>query len=120
MAFILLPTTVIVFSNENKILQTANIKLQTAFYIFATAIIILATAKIKLITAHNIISTANILLASTRKKVKQLATTQAKAHLQFPPPNAPPKNAKELFPFPQLKSCKEENFLTVSIRKRNN
>ena len=107
-------------------LITAIIFLSTAFIKLASAFIILSTAKIKLATVFNVLPTANknlatakynlvtekILLTSAEIDRKQFATAQEKAHLQSTTPNATPKIAKELFPFPLLPTLKKRiNFL---------
>jgi hypothetical protein len=112
---------------------TAIILLLPAFIKLATAFIILSTVKIKLSTEINILLTANIQLSPaninrltekynfvtakihlTGPKTNrgQFATAQEKAHLQSSTPNAKPKIAKELFPFPLLTTLKKRiNFL---------
>ena len=76
---------------EKNILELENIKLQKEFDFFALAYIHLTGATINR---------------------KQFATAQEKAHLQSAPPNAKPKIAKELFPFPLLPTLKKRiNFL---------
>ena len=123
----------IIFATPFIILTTAIILLPHAFIKLATALIIFLTAKIKLITTFNILATANIILATSNIKRLtekynfvtakihltgattnrgQFATAQEKAHLQSATPNASPKIAKELFPFPLLPTLKKRiNFL---------
>lgn len=111
-AFILLPTAFIKFTTATIIRKSAKIKLSTAFYILSTALIILSTATIKLLTANNILASVKLLFAGAEINRKQFATAQEKAHLQSAPPNAKPKIAKELFPFPLLPTLKKKtNFL---------
>ena len=112
---------------------TAIILLLPAFIKLATAFIILSTVKIKLSTEINILLTANIQLSPaninrltekynfvtakihlTDQKTYRgtFASAQEKAHLQSSTPNAKPKIAKELFPFPLLTTLKKRiNFL---------
>ena len=105
---------------------TAIILLLPAFIKLATAFIILSTVKIKLSTEINILLTANINrltekynfvtakihLTGPKTNRGQFATAQEKAHLQSSTPNAKPKIAKELFPFPLLTTLKKRiNFL---------
>ena len=111
-AFILLFTAFIILQNSTIIRAYANINLQTAFYILATAIIKLLTATIKLLTENNILASEKLPLKGAIIYRKQFANTQEKAHLQSAPPNAEPKIAKELFPFPLLPTLKKRiNFL---------
>ena len=110
--FILLHTAFINLQTVAIIRKYANIKLSTAFYILETAFIKLSTAKMKLLTADNILASEKLLLAGATINRKQFATAQVKAHLQSAPPNAKPKIAKELFPFPLLPTLKKRiNFL---------
>ena len=111
-AFILLSTAFIILQNATIIQTYANIKLLTAFYILATAFIKLSTANIKLLTANNILASEKLHLVGATINRKQYANAQEKAHLQSAPPNAKPKIAKELFPFPLLPTLKKRiNFL---------
>ena len=111
-AFILLPTALIHLQTETILRVSANINLLTAFYILITALIILSTASIKLLTANNILASVKLYLVGATINRKQFATAQEKAHLQSAPPNAKPKIAKELFPFPLLPTLKKRiNFL---------
>ena len=110
--FILLPTAFIKFLTVNIMRVSASIKLSTAFYILSTAFIKLSTATRKLLTAENILATEKLHLVGAEIKRKQFATAQEKAHLQSASPNAKPKIAKELFPFPLLPTLKKRiNFL---------
>lgn len=114
-AFILLPTAFIKLQTAIIIRKYANIKLSIVFYILATAFIKLSTATMKLITADNILQTEKLLLEDATINRKQFATAQEKAHLQSAPPNAKPKIAKELFPFPLLPTLKKRiNFLNFN------
>lgn len=111
-AFILLPTAFIKLATTFIMLSSEKIKLSTAFNILATTNIILSTAIIKLLTAKYILVTEKIHLAGATINRKQFATAQEKAHLQSATPNAKPKIAKELFPFPLLPTLKKRiNFL---------
>jgi hypothetical protein len=111
-AFILLPTAFIKLQTARVTLITANIKLTTAFNILETAFIKLSTATIKLLTAYIILASEKLYLVGATINRKQYATAQEKAHLQSAPPNAKPKIAKELFPFPLLPTLKKKiNFL---------
>ena len=111
-AFILLPTAFIKLQTATKIRVSASIKLSTVFYILATAIIKLSTATMKLLIAFYILTSEKLLLTSATIYRKQFATAQEKAHLQSAPPNAKPKIAKELFPFPLLPTLKKRiNFI---------
>ena len=111
-AFILLSTAFIILQNATIIQTYANIKLLTAFYILATAFIKLSTANIKLLTANNILASEKLHLVGATINRKQYANAQEKAHLQSATPNAKPKIAKELFPFPLLPTLKKRiNFL---------
>lgn len=110
--FLLLPTAFIKLQTVTIIRKSAKIKLSTAFYILSTALIILSTATIKLLTANNILASEKLFFAGAEVNRKQFATAQGKAHLQSAPPNAKPKIAKELFPFPLLPTLKKRiNFL---------
>ena len=92
--------------------KSANINLLTAFNILATTNIKFLTATIKLLTANNILASEKLLLEGATINRKQYASAQEKAHLQSAPPNAKPKIAKELFPFPLLPTLKKRiNFL---------
>ena len=106
-AFILLPTAFIKLPTANIIQVTANINLQTAINILATAIIKLSTATMKLLTAFYILTLEKLLLTGATINRKQIATAQVKAHLQSASPNAKPKIAKELFPFPLMPTLKK-------------
>ena len=111
-AFILLSTAFIILQNATIIQTYANIKLLTAFYILATAFIKLSTANIKLLTANNILASEKLHLVGATINRKQYANAQEKAHLQSTTPNATPKIAKELFPFPLLPTLKKRiNFI---------
>ena len=111
-SFILLPTSFIKLQTAIIIRVSANINLLTAFNILATAFIKLSTVTIKLLTSNNILTSEKLLLTGATINRKQFATAQVKAHLQSAPPNAKPKIAKELFPFPLLPSLKKRiNFL---------
>ena len=116
---ILLPTALIKLATAFIILSTAKIKLPTAFNIIQTAFNILPTANIQLAPAnikrltekYNLV-TAKIHLTGVTTNRKQFATAQEKAHLQSATPNAKPKIAKELFPFPLFPTLKKKiNFL---------
>lgn len=109
---ILLPTAFIKLATANVILLYAKIKLLTAINILSTENIKLPTATIKRLTAKYNLVTEKILLTSAITNRKQFATAQEKAHLQSATPNAKPKIAKELFPFPLLPTLKKRiNFL---------
>ena len=111
-AFILLPSALIKLMTAFIKLLTAKTKLKTEFNILATANIILSSAIIKLLTAKYILVTDKIHLTGATINRKQFATAQEKAHLQSTTPNATPKIAKELFPFPLLPTLKKRiNFL---------
>ena len=115
-AFILLPSALIKLMTAFIKLLTAKTKLKTEFNILATANIILSSAIIKLLTAKYILVTDKIHLTGATINRKQFATAQEKAHLQSTTPNATPiavpKIAKELFPFPLLRTLKKRiNFL---------
>ena len=111
-AFILLPTAFIKLATAFIILPTAKTKFITVFNILATAYIILHTATIKRLTEKYNLVTAKIHLTGATTNKKKFATTQEKAHLQSATPNAKPKIAKELFPFPLLPTLKKRiNFL---------
>lgn len=105
--FILLPTAFIKLQTARVTLITVNIKLTTAFNILETAFIKLSTATIKLLTAYIILASEKLYLVGATINRKQYATAQEKAHLQSAPPNAKPKIAKELFPFPLLPTLKK-------------
>ena len=75
--------------------------------ILTLSLILLAMECLKLLTAFTILASEKLLLASAKIKRKPSATAQEKAHLQFAPPNAKPKIAKELFPFPLLPTLKK-------------
>ncbi|WP_153929560.1 hypothetical protein [Riemerella anatipestifer] len=77
------------------------------FNILPTANKLLATADIKRLTEKYNLVTAKIHLTGETTNKGQFATTQGKAHLQSAPPNAKPKIAKELFPFPILPTLKK-------------
>ena len=110
--FILLPTAFIKLATAFIKLLTAKTKLITVFNILSTANIILSTAIIKLLTAKNILVTEKKHLTGATINRGQFATAQEKAHLQSATPNAKPKIAKELFPFPLLPTLKKRiNFL---------
>ena len=110
--YILLPTAFVNLQTVIVLRTYADIKLSTAFYILSIAFIILSTATIKSLTAFNILAMEKLLLAGATMNRKQFATAQEKAHLQSAPPNAKPKIAKELFPFPLLPTLKKRiNFL---------
>ena len=114
-------------------LITAFILLPSAFINLASAFIKLSSAKIKLPTANKLLVSANIkrltekynlvtakihLTGATTNR-KQFATAQEKAHLQSATPNATPKIAKELFPFPLLPTLKKKiNFLHSNPRNQ--
>lgn len=108
-AFILLSTAFIKLAAAFIILSTEKIKLQTAINILPTANVILPTATIKRLTEKYNLVTEKILLTSATTNKKQFATAQEKAHLQSATPNATPKIAKELFPFPLLPTLKKKN-----------
>ena len=111
-AFILLPAAFIKLATANVILLYAKIKLLTAINILSTENIKLPTTTIKRLTAKYNLVTEKILLTSAITNRKQFATAQEKAHLQSATPNAKPKIAKELFPFPLLPTLKKRiNFL---------
>ena len=111
-AFILLPSALIKLMTAFIKLLTAKTKLKTEFNILATANIILSSAIIKLLTAKYILVTDKIHLTGATINRKQFATAQEKAHLQSTTPNATPKIAKELFPFPLLPTLKKRiNFI---------
>ena len=111
-AFILLPSALIKLMTAFIKLLTAKTKLKTEFNILATANIILSSAIIKLLTAKYILVTDKIHLTGATINRKQFATAQEKAHLQSATPNAKPKIAKELFPFPLLPTLKKRiNFI---------
>ena len=68
---------------------------------------------------NNILASEKLLLKGTTINRKQLATAQEKAHLQSAPPNAKPKIAKELFPFPLLPTLKKRiNFLPYNPKNQ--
>ena len=80
--------------------------------ILALSFIFLVMENIKLLMANNILASEKLLLTGATINRKQFATAQEKAHLQSAPPNAKPKIAKELFPFPLLPTLKKRiNFL---------
>ena len=109
---ILLPTAFIKLATAFIILSTVKIKLTTTFNILPTANILLATSNIKRLTEKYNFVTAKIHLTGATTNRGQFATAQKKAHLQFATPNASPKIAKELFPFPLLPTLKKRiNFL---------
>ena len=111
-AFILLPAAFIKLATANVILLYAKIKSLTAINILSTENIILPTATIKRLTEKYNLVTEKILLTSATTNKKQFANAQEKAHLQSATPNAKPKIAKELFPFPLLPTLKKRiNFL---------
>lgn len=111
-ALILLPTAFIKLATAYIKLLSAKAKLKTEFNILATDNIILSSATIKWLTEKYNLSTKKKHLAGATINRKQFATTQEKAHLQSAPPNAKPKIAKELFPFPLLPTLKKRiNFL---------
>ena len=111
-AIILLPTAFIKLVTAFIILSTAFNIIQTAFNILPTANIQLAPANIKRLTEKYNLVTAKIHLTGATTNRKQFATAQEKAHLQSATPNAKPKIAKELFPFPLFPTLKKRiNFL---------
>ena len=111
-AFIILPTAFIKLTTANVILLYAKIKLLTAINILSTESIKLPTTTIKRLTAKYNLVSEKILLTSATTNKKQFANAQEKAHLQSATPNAKPKIAKELFPFPLLPTLKKRiNFL---------
>lgn len=114
---ILLPTAFIKLQTATIMQTSAIIKLLTAFNILATAFIKLLTAKIKLLTASNILASVKLHLTGAEINRKQFATAQEKAHLQSATPNAKPKIAKELFPFPLLPTLKKRINFLLSIPK---
>lgn len=80
--------------------------------ILAMSLILLVMEFINLLTANNILASEKLYLVGATINRKQFATTQEKAHLQSAPPNAKPKIAKELLPFPLLPTLKKRiNFL---------
>jgi hypothetical protein len=80
--------------------------------ILAMSLILLAMEFINFMTANNILASEKLHLVAATINRKQYATAQEKAHLQSTPPNAKPKIAKELFPFPLLPTLKKIiNFL---------
>lgn len=120
-SFIKLTTTFILLPTAFIKLLTEKTKLKTVFNILATANIILPTAIIKLLTAKYILVTDKIHLTGATINCKQFATAQEKAHLQSATPNATPKIAKELFPFPLLPTLKKRiNFLHSTPKNQPN
>ena len=118
-AIILLPTAFIKLVTAFIILSTAKIKLITTFNILATANIILATSNIKRLTEKYNFVTAKIHLTGATTNRGQFATAQEKAHLQSATPNAKPKIAKELFPFPLLPTLKKRiNFIHSNLKNQ--
>ena len=118
-AFILLPSALIKLMTAFIKLLTAKTKLKTEFNILATANIILSSAIIKLLTAKYILVTDKIHLTGATINRKQFATAQEKAHLQSATPNAKPKIAKELFPFPLLPTLKKRiNFIHSNLKNQ--
>ena len=102
-------------------LLTAKTKLKTEFNILATANIILSTVTIKWLTGKYNLVTEKIHLTGATINRKQFATAQEKAHLQSATPNAKPKIAKELFPFPLFPTLKKRiNFLHSSPKDKPN
>ena len=115
--FLLLPTAFIKLQPVTIIRAYANIKLSTTFYILKTAIIKLSTETMKLLTANNILASEKLLFAGATTNREPFASAQEKAHLQSAPPNAKPKIAKELFPFPLLPTLKKRiNFLHSNLK----
>ena len=111
-SFIKLTTAFILLSTAFIKLLTAKTKLKTEFNILATASIKLPSETIKLLTEKYNLVTAKIHLTGAIINIKQFATAQEKAHLQSATPNAKPKIAKELFPFPLMPTPKKRiNFL---------
>ena len=111
-AFILLPSAFINLASAFIKLSSAKIKLPTAFNILPNVTKLLATTNLKRLTANYNLATKKIYLAGAATNSKQLATAQGKAHLQSATPIAVPKIAKELFPFPLLRTLKKRiNFL---------
>ena len=109
---ILLPTAFIKLATANVILLYAKIKLLTEINILSTANILLATSNIKRLTEKYNLVTAKIHLTGATTNRGQFATALEKAHSQSATPNASPKIAKELFPFPLLPTLKKRiNFL---------
>lgn len=110
--FILLPSAFIKLATAFIKLLTTKVKLMSAFNILTTAKIILQPAKIKPQTAkYNLVTDKTLLTGATTNR-KQFAIAQEKAHLQSATPNATPKIAKELFPFPLLPTLKKRiNFI---------
>ena len=109
---ILLPTAFIKLATANVILLYAKIKLLTEINILSTANILLATSNIKRLTEKYNFVTAKIHLTGATTNRGQFATALEKAHSQSATPNASPKIAKELFPFPLLPTLKKRiNFL---------
>ncbi len=114
-AFILLTSMLIKLMTAFIKLLTAKTKLKTEFNILATASIKLPSETIKLLTEKYNLVTAKIHLTGAIINIKQFATAQEKAHLQSATPNAKPKIAKELFPFPLLPTLKKRiNFPHLS------
>ena len=120
-SFILLPSELIKLMTAFLKLLSENIKSVTSFNILATENIILPTETIKQLTAKYNLATEKILLMSATTNRKQFATAQEKAHLQSATPNAKPKIAKELFPFPLFPTLKKRiNFLHSSPKDKPN
>ncbi len=118
-AIILLPTAFIKLVTAFIILSTAKIKLITAFNILATENIILPSSNIKRLTEKSNLITAKIHLEGATTNRGQFATAQEKAHLQSATPNAKPKIAKELFPFPLLPTLKKRiNFIHSNLKNQ--
>ena len=117
-AFKLLPTAFIKLMTAFIKLQTAKTKLPTAFNVLPTANKLLATVNIKRLTEKYNLVTTKIHLTGATINRGQFATAQEKAHLQSATPNAKPKIAKELFPFPLLPTLKKRiNFLHSNPKK---
>ena len=118
-AFILLPSALIKLMTAFIKLLPAKTKLKTEFNILATANIILSTTTIKRLTEKYDLVTEKIHLIGATTNRGQFATAQEKAHLQSATPNAKPKIAKDLFPFPFLPTLKKRiNFLHSNLKNQ--
>lgn len=106
-AFILLPTVLKILVTTFIKSLTAKTKLMTEFNILSTKNIILPTENLKRLTEKYILVAKKIHLAGATINRKLFTIAQEKAHFQSATPNAKPKIAKELFPFPLLPTLKK-------------